>query len=100
MGFGLVTGFIEHLYTQFVTTSNCSTIANSHSAISLQHTLKSSQRALSSPVFWQRFPTAVVPLPLGSRTVPVPQLPVSHSNSSQELNPSGYLTDSATNSLH
>jgi hypothetical protein len=28
MGFGLVTGFIEHLY--IVTTSNCSAIANSH----------------------------------------------------------------------
>jgi hypothetical protein len=31
MGFGLVTGFIEHL--QIVTTRNCSAIANSHSTI-------------------------------------------------------------------
>jgi hypothetical protein len=48
-----------------------------------------------------RLPTADVPLPLGSRTVPVPQLPASHSNSSQRLNPSGYLThaDSITYQL-
>jgi hypothetical protein len=32
-GFGLVIGFIENLYTQLVTTSNCSDTANSHSAI-------------------------------------------------------------------
>jgi hypothetical protein len=33
MGFGLVIGFTEHLYTQLVTISNCSVIANSHPAI-------------------------------------------------------------------
>jgi hypothetical protein len=32
-GVWIVNGFTEHLYTQLVTTSNCSTIANSHSAI-------------------------------------------------------------------
>jgi hypothetical protein len=47
MGFGLVIGFIAHLYAQRVTTSNYSAIANSP-----QHTLKSSQSAVSSPVFW------------------------------------------------
>jgi hypothetical protein len=31
--FGLVIGFIEHLYTQLVSAINCSAIANSHSAI-------------------------------------------------------------------
>jgi hypothetical protein len=30
MGFGLVIQFIQHLYTQIVTTINCSAIANSH----------------------------------------------------------------------
>jgi hypothetical protein len=33
MGFGLVIGFIEHLYTQLATTSNCSIITNSQSPI-------------------------------------------------------------------
>jgi hypothetical protein len=31
--FGMVTAFIKHLYTELVTTSNCSVIVNSHSAI-------------------------------------------------------------------
>jgi hypothetical protein len=30
---GLLIGFIAHSYTQLVTTSNCSVIANSHSTI-------------------------------------------------------------------
>jgi hypothetical protein len=33
MGLGLTIQFIAHLYTQLVTTSNCSAIANLHSAI-------------------------------------------------------------------
>jgi hypothetical protein len=33
MGLGLLIEFIEHLYTQLVTTSNCSAIANSDFAI-------------------------------------------------------------------
>jgi hypothetical protein len=37
----------------------------------LQHTLKSSQHAVSSPFFWLRLPAADVLLPLGSRTVPL-----------------------------
>jgi hypothetical protein len=35
----------------------------------------------------------------GFLNCPQPQLPASHSNSSQQLNPSGYLTHSPTNSL-
>jgi hypothetical protein len=43
---------------------------------------------------------AYVPLPLGSQTIPVPQLPASNSNSSQGLNCRSPLTDgSPTNSL-
>jgi hypothetical protein len=38
-----------------------------------------------------------VPLPLGSRTVPMPQLPASNSNSSQRLNRSRPLTHSLIN---
>jgi hypothetical protein len=48
MGFGLVIGFIVHL--QIVTTSNYSTIANSHTQqFTTAHT-KSSHSAVSSPV--------------------------------------------------
>jgi hypothetical protein len=49
MGFGLVTGFTEFL--QMVTTGNSSAVANS---LSLQFTMactKSSQSAVSLPVF-------------------------------------------------
>jgi hypothetical protein len=48
MGFGLVIGFTDHL--QIVTTSNYSTITNSHTLqFTTAHT-KSSQSAVSSPV--------------------------------------------------
>jgi hypothetical protein len=47
-----------------------------------------------------RLLTADVPLPLGSRTVPVPLLAASNSNSSQELNRSSPLTNSMTNQLN
>jgi hypothetical protein len=40
---------------------------------SLQHTFRSHQPAMSSPVLWQGFPTVDVPLPLGSQIDPVPQ---------------------------
>jgi hypothetical protein len=42
---------------------------------------------------------ADVPFHLGSRSTIVPQLPVSHINSSQRLNSSGPLTNSLTNQL-
>jgi hypothetical protein len=48
-GFGLVTGFTEHL--QIVTTSNYSTIANSHTHLKFTTArTKSSQSAAPSPV--------------------------------------------------
>jgi hypothetical protein len=56
---------------------------------------------LQSPlaVAWYRLPTADVTLTLGSRTVPMPQLPASQSNSSKRLNCSSVLTHSLTHSL-
>jgi hypothetical protein len=58
MEFGLVIGFIEHL--QIITTSNYSTVTNSHTLqFTAAHT-KSSQSAVSSQVD--------VPLLLGSRS--------------------------------
>jgi hypothetical protein len=48
MGFGFVTGFTEHL--QILTTSNHSTVSDSHvQKFTAAHT-KSSQSAVSSPV--------------------------------------------------
>jgi hypothetical protein len=88
----LVIGFIDYL--QIVFTSNYSAIANSHT---LQFTIaptKSSQSAVSlSVVACQRLPTADVPLTLGSRNIPVPQLPASNSNGSQQLNCSSLIVN-------
>jgi hypothetical protein len=47
-GFGLVTGFIEHL--QIVTTSNYNAIANSHTLQLTTARTKSSHSAVFSPV--------------------------------------------------
>jgi hypothetical protein len=70
-----------------VTTSNYSTIANSHT---LHFT---TARTVSSPVVaWYRLPTADVPFILDSRTISVPEQPASHNNSSQGLNCSSHLT--------
>jgi hypothetical protein len=72
MGFGLVIGFIEQLYTQLITTSNCSAIANSHTLQFTTAPTKSSQCAVSSAVVWQQLPMVDVPVTQGSRTVPMP----------------------------
>jgi hypothetical protein len=48
MGFGSVTGFIEHL--QILTTRKYSAIANSHTLQFTAARIKSSQPAVSSPV--------------------------------------------------
>jgi hypothetical protein len=56
-----------------VTTSNYNMFTNSRTLqFARSHTC--SQPAVYSLVFWQRLPTADVPLPLCSRTVSVPQL--------------------------
>jgi hypothetical protein len=89
---GVLTG--DCIYWTLIHRTCLSTLYNS-----LQHAL-SSQPAVSSPVVvWQRLPTTDVPLPLCSRTIPVPQLPASNSNSSQRLNRSSPLTHSLTNQL-
>jgi hypothetical protein len=91
-GFGLVIGFIDHLH--IVTTSNYSANANSHTLQFNTARTRSSQSAVSSPVVaWELLPTADVPLTLGFRTIPVPQLPASNSNGSQGLNLSSSLTN-------
>jgi hypothetical protein len=55
-------------------------------------------KAFSSlAVAWERISTADAPLALVSLTIPVLQLPVSKSNSSQRLNGGGSLTNSTTN---
>jgi hypothetical protein len=96
--FGLVIGFIAHFCTQLVTTGNYSAAANSHSANSLQHTLKSSQPAV--------FTSFLVTASNGGRSpssgfpnYPLDQLPASDSNGSQGLNGSGPVTHAPTHQL-
>jgi hypothetical protein len=48
MRFGLVTGFIRHLYTQVVTTSNYGAIADLHTLQITRAHAKSSQPAYTS----------------------------------------------------
>jgi hypothetical protein len=48
MGFGLVTGFIEHLYTQLVTTSTYTAITSLHTLQITKAQAKSSQSAFTS----------------------------------------------------
>jgi hypothetical protein len=56
-------------------------------------TSKSFQSAVSSPaVAWWQLPTTNVLLTLASRTIPVPQLPVSYSKSSKRPNCKSPLT--------
>jgi hypothetical protein len=69
MGFGLVTGFIEHLYTQLVTTSNYSAIANSHALQFIRACTKSSQSAFTSRFLvtdGDSSASLLTPLPTGS----------------------------------
>jgi hypothetical protein len=93
MGFGLVIGFIEQLYTQLVTILNYSPIANSHSAIHNSKHLSPLSLLCHHKFSGSGFQRVDVPLPLGSQTVPKPQLPTTDSNSSQGLNCSSHLTN-------
>jgi hypothetical protein len=95
MGFGLEIGFIEHL--QIIDTSNYSSVANWDTLQFTPTHTKSYNSAVFSPVIaWWQLPMADVPLTLGSRTVPLSQLPDCNSNSSQGLNSSSSLTHSMT----
>jgi hypothetical protein len=72
MGFGLVIGFIEQL--QDVTTRNYSAVANLYTLQFIAACIKPFQSAVFSAVDLYQLPTVNVPLTLGSRTVPMPQL--------------------------
>jgi hypothetical protein len=90
----LVIGFIEPL--QIVITCKYRPVTDSHTQQFTTAHIMSSRPAVSSPAFCQRLLTAGVPLFLGSRNVTVPQLPASHSISSQGLTLTSSLTNSVT----
>jgi hypothetical protein len=70
----------------------------------LQFIITHKKHSVYSHVFTSRCLVAAqmadVLLPLGSRTVAMPQLLASNSNGSQQLSPSSYLTHSLTNQLN
>jgi hypothetical protein len=97
-GFGLVIGFIEFL--QHVTTNTITTtVWVIHSKF---HCNYSTHKVFS--VLLSRCSVAALnivhPPYTGFPNCPRPQLPASHSNSSQRLSTSSYLTHSSTNTLH
>jgi hypothetical protein len=100
-GIGLVIGFIEHLYTQLLTTSNYSAVSDSHTLqFTTAHT-KSSQSAVFTSHCLVATSSSGRSLTWGSWTIPVPQLPASNSNGSQWLNCSSPLTNwLLTSSIH
>jgi hypothetical protein len=69
-GSKLVTGFIDLL--QLVSTINSNAIAIYHNLQFIMASTCYFRSTVSSPVLWYRLPTVDVPLPLGSRTVPLP----------------------------
>jgi hypothetical protein len=83
-------GFVEQLMN--VTTNDYDSLTELHTPLVTVTTArpKSSQSFLA--VAWQRLAMVDVPLTLGSRPIPVPQLPASNSNSSLGLNGSCPLT--------
>jgi hypothetical protein len=82
-GFGLVIGFIGRSDTKLDYTLQ----------FTITHTVSTATSSLA--LVWQRLPTADVALLLLPNS-PRPQLPASHSNSSQWLNISSPLTNSPT----
>jgi hypothetical protein len=85
---GMITGFIGHFDTARDYTVQ----------FTITHTNTSVHNYLFTAVVWSRLPTEEVPLAVGFRTVPMPQLHAFKSNSSQRLNRSSSLTNSPTNS--
>jgi hypothetical protein len=89
----LIIGFTDNL--QILTTNNYSAIVYSHT---LQYTTACTKFLLSSPVIaWQRLSAPDVLFTLGSRIIPLLQLPAFESNGSQRLNCSSPLAKSLTN---
>jgi hypothetical protein len=87
-GFGLVIGFIGLIYNswiQFINHYHIQTSVHSHDFIS-RCSVAASNCGRS--------------LPSGFRTIPVPQLPLSKNNGSQQMNSSHYLTRQQTTSFH
>jgi hypothetical protein len=74
----LVTQYIDHLYTQ--------PVATLYRSLSYTDWYSQSIKSITVPVAWEQLLKGDVPLPLYSRTMPVPHLLASHSNSSQPLN--------------
>jgi hypothetical protein len=85
MGFGLVIRFIEHLHNSLLqVTIALSLIHTSH--ITLGHVRRSHSLVIFSGRCWVAVSNGGrSPFSVGSQTVPVPQLPASHSSSSQRL---------------
>jgi hypothetical protein len=87
--YGLVSGFIEHIYTKLVTTSNYSAIANSHSAIHYSTHLSLLSQLCLHQSSGNRFQRRKFPF------LWVPELSP-NSSSSQRLKRSSSLTQSLT----
>jgi hypothetical protein len=94
-GFGLVTGFIELL--QYATTGKDYVLTVIHTS---QITIGPTSSSQSVTVFTSRCSVVAsnggLSASSGFPNCPRPQLPASHSNSSEQLNSSGYLINSLT----
>jgi hypothetical protein len=91
MGFGLVIGFIDLL--QLITTSKDYAVTVLHlSQITIGHTRSSQSVAVFTSCCLVAASNDGRSPSFGFPDCPWPQLPASHSNSSQKLNPSDYLT--------
>jgi hypothetical protein len=88
-GFGLVIGFIDHLYNLLLHFTN-----HYRTQTSVLSLLVSTSRLLVAVANGECSPYS------DCGTIHVPQLPASNSNGSQRLNCSSPLTDCSTNSLH
>jgi hypothetical protein len=89
--FGLVIRFIELL--QLIATVKGYAVTVLHtSQVTIGHSRSSQSFTLSISCCLVEASAVDIFLPVGSQYCPQHQLPASHSNSSQQLNPSSYLT--------